>query len=69
MTRHLTPVADRWALATGAAIAASHGSVSIVANATLTPDLARDLARRLLAAADDAESRAPVASQPDARAA
>jgi hypothetical protein len=64
MTRHLMPVADRWALNTGAAIAASHGSVNLVANATLTPELARDLARRLLAAADDAESRAP-----DARAA
>jgi hypothetical protein len=54
MTR-LMPVADRWALDTGAAIATSHGSVNLVANATLTPALARDLARRLLAAADEAE--------------
>ena len=46
MTGHRMPVADRWALDTGAAIAVSHGSVSLVANATLTPELARDLARR-----------------------
>jgi hypothetical protein len=68
MTGHQMPVADRWALDTGAAIAVSHGSVSLVANATLTPELARDLARRLLAAADDAEIGARAASRPGARA-
>jgi hypothetical protein len=55
MTRRLTPSADRWALDTGTAVAASRGRVNVVANATLTPERARDLARRLLAAADDAD--------------
>ena len=58
MTRMLMPGTDRWALDSGAAIAASRGNVNLVANATLTPDRARDLARRLLAAADSAESGA-----------
>jgi hypothetical protein len=61
MTRPLTPAADRWALDTGAAVAASRGRVNVVANATLTPERARDLARRLLAAAADAEICAPAA--------
>ena len=47
MTRRLTPSADRWALDTGTAVAASRGRVNVVANATLTPERARDLARRL----------------------
>jgi hypothetical protein len=55
MTRVLVPAADRWALDSGAAIAASRGRVNLVANTTLTPERARDLARRLLAAAADAE--------------
>ena len=55
MTRVLVPAADRWTLDSGAAIAASHGRVNVVANATLTPEGARDLARRILAAAADAE--------------
>ena len=41
MTRPLTPAADRWALDTGTAIAASRGRVNLVANATLTPERAR----------------------------
>jgi len=55
MTRPLAPSADRWALDTGTAVAASQGRVNVVANATLTPERARDLARRLLAAAADAD--------------
>ena len=59
MTRPLTPAADRWARDTGTAIAASRGRVNLVANATLTPERARELARRLLAAAADAEICGP----------
>ncbi len=61
MTRVLVPAADRWALDSGAAIAASRGRVNVVANATLTPERARDLAHRLLAAAADAETCAQAA--------
>jgi len=53
--------ADRWALDTGTAVAASRGRVNVVANATLTPERARDLARRLLVAAADADIRAHAA--------
>jgi len=61
MTRPLMRSADRWALDTGTAVAASRGRVNVVAKATLTPERARDLARRLLVAAADADIRAHAA--------
>ena len=56
MTQPLAPAADRWALDTAAAISAVRGVAHLVANATLTPDGARQLAHRLLAGANAADA-------------
>ena len=45
---------NRWALHI-AGVDASRGSVNVVADATLSPAAARTYARRILAAAEDAE--------------
>ena len=49
---------DQWALRTRTAVSVARGRVNVVANATLTPGGARELAHRLLEAADDAERAA-----------
>ena len=49
---------DRWSRGiTG--VTASRGAVHVVADATLSPAAARAYARRILAAADDAERQSP----------
>ena len=45
-----------------AGVTASRGRVNVVADATLSPAAARAYARRILAAADDAERQSPRAT-------
>lgn len=61
---HSIPAGDRWTLDSTTAVSASPGHVNVVANATLTPQGARDLARRLLEAADTADGAARRLSTP-----
>lgn len=46
---------DTWAISGAGAAAATRGAVNVKADAILTPAGAREYARRILAAADDAE--------------
>ena len=48
---------NRWAVHI-AGVAASRGNVNVVADATLSPTAARAYARRIVAAAEDAERQA-----------
>lgn len=59
---------DQWVLRGAARVAASHGHVEVLAYASLTPEGAREYARRILTAAADAEGAPGSREAPSARA-